>query len=351
MKKLIFNTQHKIGVAPGTLTYSGTEAHKPVKIQYWAGRKDEDEDLRPIKPNQLPLIEPYSQWYNIEGLHDIELLRSLGEKFGIHALFLEDILNDSERPKVETIEDCLFVSVKALQLEGTEIKARTVSFVVTQETLFSFSELESDAWLEPIKKRLKNPKGTIRTRGVYYLLYALIDVLVDQYLFVLERIGDEIETVDLQVVKSAEVVDLDTLYQLKKELLYLRKQTSPVTDFIRKMANDVPDKDWKPVKIYFDDLLGHSLQVQDIIHTYLDGLSNLFDLYFSLVNLRMNRTIQALTVITVVFLPLSLLAGIYGMNFLTMPGLKDPQAFWWMMGMMLLIATGILLFLKHKRWF
>ena len=153
------------------------------------------------------------------------------------------------------------------------------------------------------------------------------------------------------VYKQSDDIQLDALYQLKKQLIYLSKQTSPVPEFIRKIPNELDEKSWQEVKIYFDDLLDHSLQVQDISRSYLESMNNLFDLYFSLVNLRMNRTIQALTVMTVVFLPLTLLAGIYGMNFAYMPGLLEPQAFWWVMLGMLVLSILILFFLKRQRWF
>ena len=353
MKKFITNTRQHVGNSPGTLAYVGSREDHPIKLSYWENTPEKSADLTTLKKTDIPETKvDTNQWVNLQGLHDIELLKSLGSRFGIHPLFLEDILNPGQRPKVETIEDCILVSLRALSLdENNELRSYPVTFVITGTALFSFSELAAEDWLEPIVKRLQNPKGLLQQKSIYYLLYALIDVLVDQYFSVLETLGDQIKTIDESIFKNSDTTQLDALYQLKKQLLYLSKQTSPVPEFIRKMPNELPEDQWKTIKIYFEDLLDHSMQVQDITRTYLESMNNLFDLYFSLVNLRMNRTIQALTVITVVFLPLTLLAGIYGMNFAYMPGLGAHSAFWWMMFGMLALSLLILWFLKRKRWF
>lgn len=293
-----------------------------------------------------------NQWINVQGLSDIKVLQSLGEQFSIHSLFLEDVLNPGQRPKAETIGDCLLVSLQALIFdENNEIHSHPVTFVLTGTALFSFSELEVNDWLIPIIKRLKNPNGALQQKSIYYLLYTLIDVLVDQYFYVLEHIGDQILSLDEVIFENTDNKELDALYQLKKQLLYFSKQTSPVPELIRKMPNELPDEQWKKLKIYFNDLLDHTMQIQDITRTYLDSMSNLFDLYFSLVNLKMNRTIQALTVMTVVFLPLTLLASIYGMNFRNMPGLMNPLAFWWVILSMIILSVLIVWLLKLKKWF
>lgn len=352
MKKLISNTVHRIGDSPGTLSYSGVHQNQTVQLTYWENSPGKSLDLVPIESTQILKTKSINQWINVQGLNDIELLQSLGNQFEIHPLFLEDILNTGQRPKVETIEDCLLVSLRALKVgENQEVHSYPVTFVLTGTALFSFSELEATAWLNPILKRLKNPKGALQQKSIYYLLYTLIDVLVDQHFYVLEHLGDQILTLDEVIFENADNRELDALYQLKKQLLYFSKQTSPVPELIRKMPNYLPDEQWNILKIYFDDLLDHTMQIQDITRTYLDSMSNLFDLYFSLVNLRMNRTIQALTVMTVVFLPLTLLASIYGMNFAAMPGLVSPMAFWWVILSMIGLSILILWFLRYKKWF
>ncbi|NCP67321.1 magnesium/cobalt transporter CorA [bacterium] len=352
MKKLVTNSVQHIGNSPGTLSYSGVRHSQKVQLSYWENSPGKSLDLTLLDNSEIPKTKDINQWINVQGLNDIDVLKSLGDQFGIHPLFLEDILNPGQRPKVETIGDCLLVSLRALSFDETkQIRSFPVTFVLTGTALFSFSELEIDDWLNPILKRLKNPSGALQQKSIHYILYALIDVLVDQYFSVLEGLGDQIQSIDENIFKNSDSSQLDALYQLKKQLLYFNKQASPVPEFIRKMPNELPEKQWKAVKIYFDDLLDHSMQVQDITKTYLESMNNLFDLYFSLVNLKMNRTIQALTVITVVFLPLTLLAGIYGMNFTTMPGLYDDFAFWWMIIGMLCLSILILWFLKRKQWF
>lgn len=352
MPHFIKNAQQHVGNAPGTLTYTGSVNSESVELSYWEQKPHNDGRLKILSIDEIPPSHENFQWINVQGLNDITLLKSLGQRFGIHPLFLEDVLNPAQRPKVETIDDCLLVSLRALYLdEKEELKSQPVSFIISGSALFSLSDLPAQAWLDPIIKRLKNPEGSLQKRGVYYFLYALIDVLVDQYFQVLESMGDKIQTLDESIYKKSNAHQLDALYQVKKQLLYLNKQTSPVPEFIRKMPNQMSEEAWGRVKIYFDDLLDHSMQVQDTNKTYLDSMSNLFDLYFSLVNLRMNRTIQALTVITVVFLPLTLLAGIYGMNFVVMPGLESPYAFWWMLAGMVWLSGGILWILKRKGWF
>lgn len=354
MKKLVTNANQHVGNSPGTLTYTGQRPTGYVKATFWRqGDTSVGElEMTDARLKKLETRRTEPQWINVSGLNDLEFLKSIGGQFKIHPLFLEDILNSAQRPKVESIEDSLLVCLKALSMDkNNELKVHSVNLVISGNTVFSFSDLGADEWLQPIFKRLNNKNGALQLKGVYYVLYALIDVLVDQYFSVLENLGDKIQLIDESVYKQSDDIQLDALYQLKKQLIYLSKQTSPVPEFIRKIPNELDDKSWQEVKIYFDDLLDHSLQVQDISRSYLESMNNLFDLYFSLVNLRMNRTIQALTVMTVVFLPLTLLAGIYGMNFAYMPGLLEPQAFWWVMIGMLVLSILILFFLKRQRWF
>ncbi len=353
MKKILSGSKQKIGQAPGVLLYTGDIKTEETKLCLWE-YDDQGVEEKEITNTfeQLSIQKEKRKWLHFGGIHDVATLKKFGEMFSVHVLFLEDVLNPNQRPKVEQIEDSFFVSMKLLYLDNEgQVGSSVVSFVLLENILFSFSEADKNDWFLPVVKRLKDKQKAMRKKSTYYLLYALMDVLVDHSLGVLEDIGEEVEIIDNNVLIDADSKPLDQLYNLKKQLFFIRKQTSPLSELIHKMSEEIPEKEWNGVNMYFNDLLDHIIQVQETTKIYLDSITNIFDLYFSLTNVKMNRTIQMLTIITVVFLPLTLLTGMYGMNFQNMPGLTSPQGFWMIVIAMLTISTCILLYLKYKKWF
>jgi magnesium transporter len=300
----------------------------------------------------LPLAPaPAVTWINIDGLHDVALMETIGAHFGIHSLTREDIFNTGQRPKVEEFEGYLFMVFKMLYLGSGQrhIEAEQVSVVLGDNFLLSFQEIPGDV-LAPVRERLKRGKGRIRTSGPEYLAYALIDAVVDHYFVLLETLGDKIETLEQELLGEPTPGGLQQLYDLKRELIFFRKQVWPTRELLSRLTKeDSPFID-PSVRVFFNDVYDHTIQVIDTLESFRDLLSGLLDVYLSTVSNRMNEIMKVLTIIATIFIPLSFVAGIYGMNFEYMPELKWRWAYPALLGVLLGIFCGMLFWLKRQKW-
>ncbi len=352
MKRNLTTTQQKLGQSPGEMIYTGVAQKASIKITQRLYNNDGVSEEDKSQLQKLKSKKDQKNWIHVEGVHDINVLKKIGDQFEIHNLFLEDVANVDKRSSTEFMEPYLFVTIKYLTFNSYQVlKSHSVNIIVDEDKLISFCESGQSDWIKPVIKRLQGSKNPIRTRSTYYLLYALMDVLVDQFFVVLEEVEAQVEAMERIITQNPSKDHLDKLYQLKKELLDFRKQTIIIPELIRVIEDEIDETQWNPVQIYFKDLLDHALHVQETTKNNIDILSGMFDLYFSLINLKMNQTIHVLTIITVVFLPLSLLTGIYGMNFISMPGIQNEQGFWILVGVMGLIVISILCWFKQQKWF
>ena len=315
-RKKMTATEQKLGQAPGSLVYTGSAQNSAIKMSEWIYSSKGVKESAVSKVSKKNLKEEEKQWFHMEGIHDIEILKKLGETYQIHNLFLEDVTNVDKRPTAESIESYLSVTLKYLSFDAqNSLQNHSVSFITDGNRLFSFTESGESNWIRPVIKRLENKQNSIRNKSSYYLLYALMDVLIDQYFVVLEQLNDRVDALDTDITQNVSHEQLDQLYKLKKEFLLFRKQNTIIPGVVRSIEDELDENSWESVAIFFQDLLSHTIDIQESTKSNLEGLSSMFDLYFSLLSLKMNRTIQTLTIITIVFLPLSLLTGIYGMNF------------------------------------
>ena len=352
MPHLFKKVSKKAGLPPGTLVHIGEKKVKRIRISVI----DFDEDN--VQEKVIKRVEdcfPYREkagvsWINVDGLHDVMTIEKLGEHFKLHPLLLEDILNTSQRPKTEDYEDYFFFVVKMLYPDDkNEIESEQISIVLGPRYVLSFQERIGDVF-NPIRERILQGKGRIRKMGSDYLTYALLDSIVDNYYLVLEKIGERIEVIEEKLLKESPPETLKEIHGLRRELIMLRRAIWPLREVVNGFSRSESPLVKKETVLYLRDLYDHTIQVMDTIETYRDMITGMLDLYLSTVSNRMNEVMKVLTIIATIFIPLTFIAGIYGMNFRHMPELD----WWWGYPLILLVmmtaTITMLLYFRRKRW-
>jgi magnesium transporter len=343
----------KPGASPGTLIpIEAKEAGKP-RITYTVYDPEtlKEEELETIDTLRPPEDSSAVHWINIDGLHDIRMIEAVGSQFGIHPLTLEDIVNTGHRPKAEVFDDYLFLVFKMLYYDSTarHIEAEQVSLVLKDNTLVSFQEIPGDVFV-PVRDRIKKGKGRIRRSGCDYLAYALMDAVVDHYFTVLDTFGEKIEHLEQELLAEPEPSVLQRLYNMKREIIFFRKQVWPIRELLNTLIKEDSPFIAESVHVFLRDVYDHTIQVIDTIESFRDVLSGLLDIYLSLTGNKMNEIMKVLTIIATIFIPLTFIAGIYGMNFEHMPELKWPWAYPALWGIMVALFIGLLMWFKRKKW-
>lgn len=290
-------------------------------------------------------------WINIDGLHETEVLSSIGDHFGLHSLLLEDVLNTKHRPKVEEFEDHLFLTLKMLGVstDGESIITEQVSFVLGKGWVISFQEYEGDVF-DNLYVRLRDNKGNFRKRGSDYLLYRFVDTVVDNYFYVTEHLSEAIEKLEEKVLGNPGSDSLEEIQKYKKQLSSLRKSISPLREAVLFLQKDAGNLFDESTTRYLTDVYEHIIQVNETIETLREAVANIMDLYLSGVSNKMNQVMQVLTIIATIFIPLTFIAGIYGMNFVNIPELNWENGYFAVWGVMLIIIVIMLIFFRRKRW-
>jgi magnesium transporter len=290
-------------------------------------------------------------WLNIDGVHQPEIIEQVGKSFGVHPLVLEDIANTGQRPKMEDFDDYIFVVLRMLRFDEKENQTKTeqISVVFGADFVVSFQEREGDVF-DIIRERLRNNKGRIRKMGADYLAYSLIDAIVDNYFMVLEKLGEAIEEIEDKLVTEPRSETLQTIHDLKRETVFLRKSVWPLREVISRLERSESPLISKSTFVYLRDVYDHTIQVMDSVDTFRDTLSGMLDIYLSSVSNRMNEVMKVLTVIATIFIPLTFIAGIYGMNFKVMPELDQPWGYPAVLILMLTIAVVMLIYFRRKKW-
>lgn len=343
----------KSGTIPGSLIHIGEQKAEKQKISIIDYDKDnfEEKEIENIE-DCFPFKEKQSvTWINIDGLHNVESIGKLGSNFGIHPLILEDILNTGQRPKTEDFEDHLFMVLKMLKLneKNSEIDVEQVSIILGNNFVISFQECEGDVFTN-IRERIRKNKGRIRKMEADYLAYSLIDAVVDNYYFILENFGEKIEILEDNLINSPEPDTLEQIYKLKRTLIGLRKSVWPLRELILTLTREESKLITAKTGIYFRDVYDHTIQVIDTIESYRDMVAGMLDIYLSSVSNKMNEVMKVLTIFAAIFIPLTFIAGIYGMNFQFLPELAWKWAYpcWWIL--VIAIGGGMLVYFKKKKW-
>lgn len=331
--------EQKVDKAEVTLlVYDGETVRGPVSI--------EPEECRPERIDREAV-----KWVNVKGLHDVEVLKKLADSYGLHPLTVEDILNTDQRPKLEVFDDYLFLVVKVLRPGGAGelIEAEQVSFVLGHDFLLSFQEGDEDLFGH-VEQRIRQGKGRVRKQGADYLAYVLIDSIVDHYFLLLEETEDRIEQLESSLLQ---VSDSDTLREsqaIKKGLAFLRRSVWPLREVISGLQRDQSDLVRSSTQVYLRDVYDHTIQVIDTIESFRELLAGILDLSLSTLSNRMNSIMKVLTIIATIFIPLTFIAGVYGMNFKYMPELEWPWSYPAVMALMLLLGLVMVGYFRKKKW-
>lgn len=341
----------KAGLPPGSVIYVGEQRVSKTALDVI------DYDEKELVEKHLDKVEDAldykskasTTWLNVIGLHDTRIIETLGEHYGIHPLVQEDIVNTAQRPTTEEFPDQLFISLKMLSYDQGKILSEQVSIIQGANFVISFQEAPGDVF-DPVRERIRGGRWRIRKHGSDYLSYALIDSVVDHYFIVLESIGDRIEKLEEQLSTAPAPEALSTIHSLKRELIELRKSVWPLREVINKLQKSDSPLIKKQTRIYFSDVYDHTIQVIDTIESYRDMVSGLLDLYLSQSSNRMNEIMKVLTIFAAIFIPLTFIAGIYGMNFDIMPELRLPFGYAGVWLVFILVGVGMLAYFKRKGW-
>ena len=353
MPRLVKKASKKAGLPPGSLVHIGekkTESVRITAIEYDETRWQEKEvatieECFPVKG------EPTITWIHIRGVHQIAPIEEIGKRLNLHPLLLEDIVNTEQRPKLEEYGDYIFVTSKTLHYEerGDAVQAEQISIIFGSHVVVSFEEHERDEF-SSIRERLRNGKGRIRKMGADYLVYALMDTIVDDYFVVLERLGERIEFLEGELISTPTPKTVRILHNLKREMILLRKSVWPLREVISGMERGESPLIKEATLVYLRDVYDHTIRVIDTVETFRDLLSGMLDIYLSSISNRMNEVIKVLTIITTIFIPMSFIAGVFGMNFKYMPELEWRFGYPLALAIMCAIGVAMLLYFRKKRW-
>lgn len=348
----------KTGLPPGTLVHVGKKsADKPVLHVFDYNEKVlEEKTFTRVEDAFAYRDKKTVSWINITGIHDLGLIEKMGEHFGIHPLIQEDIVNTGGRAKIEEHEDFMFIVLKMLAAENTgELESEQVSIIITRTCVISFQEREGDVF-DGLRSRIRSESGRIRKRGADYLAYALIDSIVDEYFNFLEGIGERVEEVENELMGDPGEETLGKIQGLKKDMISVRRTIWPLREVIHGLERADSELISDSINIYLRDVYDHTIQVMDTTEGYRDLISGMLDTYLSTISNRMNEIMKTLTIIATIFIPLTFIAGIYGMNFnpdaspLNMPELNWYWGYPTAWAVMIIVAIIMLSYFKRKKW-
>ena len=343
-----------VGQAPGTLIYTGRKKTEKVSIDVYAYNETEIERKTSEKFEDLTdllNVDHKVKWININGLHNIDIINKVGDYFSLDPLMLEDILHVDQRPKTEDFGGYIFFTIKMfhnVKSEGVEYEH--ISFVLGKNTVISFQEQPKDIF-NLLRDRLINSYGKIRQKDVDYLFYRFIDTIIDNYFLVLDRLAEKMEELEDEVMENSKNNNtLQKIQVVRKELIYLRRTIYPLRESINSILKNESPLINKDTERFFTDVYDHTIQVIESLETYRDLLSGIMDLYMNTASNRMNEIMKVLTIMSTIFIPLTFIAGIYGMNFEHMPELGFEWSYPVIWGVMVIVAIGMLLFFRKKKW-
>jgi magnesium transporter len=353
-RKSLRKIHAKRGLPPATLAYTGERKvdHASLTLIEYNEKQFTERPLRHEAPEIAPPPPGLVRWLNLEGLHDVPLVEQLGHAFAIHPLALEDTLHVDQRPKLDDYEHYYYIVAYMIRLDETQqsIEQEQVSFVLGPNWLLSFQEGKTGDSFELAREHLRKSKGRLRKSGADYLLYALLDAMVDQYFDVLEKLGEWLEDLEDELIEHPDSKLVQRIYHIKREMLTLRRAIWPLREVINALTKNESELVTASTVLYLRDLYDHTIQVIDTVETYRDVLSGMLDIYLSSLSNRMNEIMKVLTMIATVFIPITFVAGVYGMNFDHMPELHTKYGYAAVWALMILMAGVMVYYFRRKRW-
>jgi magnesium transporter len=352
-RRLVGKPGRKAGSAPGTPVHTGAQRVEHARLHMIRYNRSQIEEKDIERAGEcFPTPDPnLVTWLNIDGLHDTALLTELADNAELHPLVLEDVVSIGQRPKEEEYGRQHYIVLRMLELDRAkdQVLSEQISIVVGPNYVLSFQEAPGDVW-DPVRERLRTGKGNIRGKGADYLAYALMDAIVDEYFKVVEILSDQLDKVEQDVMDNPDRETIGEIHHLKGELLVMRKAVWPLRDLFNSLIRDESERFSADTKVFLRDLYDHAFQIIDAVETMRDVTSGLIDLYLSSVSNRMNEVMKVLTIIGTVFIPLTFIVGVYGMNFDTFPELHWKYSYPVLWVIMLVVAFVMLRYFKRRHW-
>ena len=343
----------KLGQIPGSIIYTGKKASQKLFIEAFDYNKEQciEKELQGAEESFEFKLSNSTTWINLNGLNHVNEIEKLGNHYDLHPLVLEDIVNIAQRPKIDEYENYLFVVLKMLYYDvDNKIVSEQVSFILGKNYVLTFQESDGDVFDE-VRNRIRQAKGRVRNMQADYLLYILIDAIVDHYFNIIEILGDKIEDFETAIFtgKVDDSVSKD-IQDLKREILRVRRAIFPLREVINRIDKHESPLIQKKTKTFYRDIYDHLIHVTENIDIYREMIWSLMDMYMTTISNKMNEVMKVLTIMSSIFIPLTFLAGIYGMNFENIPELKTHNGYFILLGVMLIIFISLLFYFKRKKW-
>lgn len=351
LTKKISRQKELVGKAPGSLIYTGEVADVPVELSVIRYSESHYESFILENANNAHEEKKvdHISWINVDGIHDVEIIKTIGKDFDLHSLLLEDILNIEQRPKIEIYGENLVVFFKMMYLRDDKLDIEPISLVLGPNYIISFQEKKGDIF-DNVRARIKNQNGRIRKRGSDYLLFALMDAVVDNYFVVMEDIADKLELLEDKLFEETDNRLLYELQQHRKQIVNMRRSVYPLREVVNKLNRAEFGVISEDTERFFRDLYDHTIQIIETIETFKETVSSLKDVFMTGVSNKMNEIMKVLTLIATIFIPITFIAGVYGMNFEYMPELTWEYGYISAWGLMIIMGGAMLVYFKKKKW-
>ncbi|MGB5205096.1 MAG: magnesium/cobalt transporter CorA [Maribacter sp.] len=353
MSRIVKKRKEDIGLSPDDISFRGEQKMDKILLRLI------DFDVENLEEKVVEKIDtlleyqkkPTVTWFNVDGLHDTKIIEEIGEGFNFDKLVLAEVMDTQARPKVHDFGDCILLSIKMLQQneENSLISVENLSVVLNDSVLMSFQEKRGDVF-EPVRERIRNQKKRIRTGGTDYLTFALLDIVVDNYIYIVGVLGEKIETLEETLLQEPRKSVIDEIYTYKREMNFLRKNITPAKEMILALSKLESELIRESSHIHFKELLDNINQAIDSSETYREILSDQLNIYHTTISSKLNDVMKFLTIFSVIFIPLTFIAGIYGTNFDVLPELKYEYSYFIMLGVMIILAFGMLLYFRKRKW-
>ncbi len=343
--------REKIGAAPGSLIHTGVPASGAVVVNHIAYDEGTYEEKHSVDPSTLELDDGRVHWIEVVGVHDSKVMEKIGQRLNLHPLFLEDVMNIHQRPKVDDWGEGIFIVLRVLQLEHEVICDGQISIFMRKNLVLSFHEHPTPLFAQ-LKERLCARKGIIRKQGSDFLAYALIDTVIDNYYLLLQKIDDMVEALEEQVSYGNATTHLREIHDCQRKVIYLRKSILPVREVIGHLLREEDEELLTPTtRFYLKDVYDHAVQVTETLDLLRDLSKGLLDITISTMSHRMNEVIKILTVVSTIFVPMTFISSFYGMNFVNMPEIHWKWGYLTAVGLMAFSTLYMIRYFKKKRWF
>lgn len=353
MSRIVKKRKEDIGLSPDDISFRGEQKMDKTLLRLIDFDVENLEEI--VVENIYTLLEhqkkPTVTWFNVDGLHDTKVIEDIGEGFNFDKLVLAEVMDTQSRPKIHDFGDCILLSIKMLQQneENNLISVENLSVVLTESVLLSFQEKRGDVF-EPVRERIRNQKKRIRTSGTDYLTFALLDIVVDNYIYIVSVLGEKIETLEETLLQEPRKSVIDEIYTYKRGMNFLRKNITPAKEMILALSKIESELIRESSHIHFKELLDNINQAIDSSETYREILSDQLNIYHTTISSKLNDVMKFLTIFSVIFIPLTFIAGIYGTNFDVVPELKYEYSYFIMWGVMIILALGMLVYFRKRKW-